>query len=558
LTRFGALVTFGAWRMRRLRRASDRGDTMVQLRRLALGAAAALALGSTCAAAETPQNTLVMAFQIADLITLDPAEAFEFTGAEYAANVYDRLVTYPVDDVADLRGHVAQSWQIADDGRTYTFKVKDGIAFHSGNPLTAEDAAWSLARVIKLNKTPAFILGQFGFTRDNVEERIRALDERTFTVELDQAYAPTFFLYCLTATVGSVIDKKLALEHEQNGDMGHEWLRTASAGSGPFKLRSWKPNESLIIDGNPEYWGGAPGFERVVIRHIAEPSTQMLLLEKGDIDIARNLEADQIAALRGNAEIVIRAVPKGALYYLGLNQKNANLAKPEVRQALKYLVDYQGIADTILAGSATVHQAFLPEGFLGAIADRPYALDVPRAKALLAAAGLPDGFAVTMDTINTSPVIDIAQAIQATFAEGGVQLEIRPGDDKQTLTKYRARNHDIYIGRWGPDYQDPHTNADTFASNPDNRDEARLTGKLAWRNAWEIPEMTAMTAAAALERDAAQRARMYEELQREHQASSPFVILFQDIELIAERANVQGMIWGPSFDDNKYWRGHKD
>ena len=182
--------------------------------------------------------------------------------------------------------------------------------------------------MIKLHQTPSFILGQFGFTPDNVDERIRAVDDRTFTVELDKPYAPTFFLYCLTATVGSVIDQKLALEHEQNGDMGHEWLRTASAGSGPFKLRSWKPNESLIIEGNPEYWGGAPGFERVIIRHIAEPATQMLLLEKGDIDIARNLEADQVAALQGNAEIVVREVPKGALYYLGLNQKNEHLAKP--------------------------------------------------------------------------------------------------------------------------------------------------------------------------------------------------------------------------------------
>ena len=216
---------------------------MFQLRRLALGAAAALTLTATPAAAATPQDTLVMAFQMTDLITLDPAEAFEFTGAEYAANVYDRLVTYPVDDVADLRGHVAESWQIADEGRTYTFKIKDGIAFRSGNPLTAEDAAWSLQRVIQLHKTPSFILGQFGFTPDNVDERIRVVDERTFTVELDQPYAPTFFLYCLTATVGSVIDRKLALEHEQNGDMGHAWLRTASAGSGPFELRSWKPNE---------------------------------------------------------------------------------------------------------------------------------------------------------------------------------------------------------------------------------------------------------------------------------------------------------------------------
>jgi peptide/nickel transport system substrate-binding protein len=525
---------------------------------LALGAALTVTPGlAVPAAADTPEDTLVQAWQIDDLITLDPAEVFEFTGAEYAAQVYDRLITYPVDDVEDLQGHVAESWEIADDGKTYTFRIRDGVTFHSGNPLTAKDAAWSLARVIKLNKTPAFILTQFGFTPDNVDDVIKVVDDRTFTVELDQPYAPTFFLYCLTATVGSVVDKQLILEHEQDGDLGYEWLKTASAGSGPFKLRSWKPNESLVLDGNPDYWGGAPGFERVVTRHVPEPATQGLLLAKGDIDVARNLEADQVATLRDNPDIVIREVPKGAIYYLGLNQKNEHLARPEVRQALKYLVDYQGIADSILAGSATVHQSFLPQGFLGALDENPFALDVDKAKELLTQTGLPDGFSVTMDTINSSPVIDIAQAIQATFAEGGVALEIIPGDNKQTLTKYRARNHDIYIGRWGPDYQDPHTNADTFASNPDNSDAAGLTGKLAWRNAWDIPEITATTAAAVLERDAGKRAEMYRELQREVQETGPFVILFQDIDLIAERGNVQDMIWGPSFDSNSYAKARK-
>ena len=530
---------------------------MFQLKRFALGAAAALALASAPASAETPRDSLVMAFQIDDLITLDPAEVFEFTGAEYAANVYDRLVTYPADNVEDLRGHVAESWEIADDGKTYTFKVRDGIVFHSGNPLTAADAAWSLQRVIKLNKTPSFILTQFGFTPENVDERIQVIDDRTFTAELDKPYAPSFFLYCLTATVGSVVDKQLALEHEQDGDLGHDWLRTASAGSGPFKLRSWKPNESLIIDGNPDYWGGAPRFERVVTRHIAEPSTQMLLLEKGDIDIARNLEADQLERLRDSPDITVKEVPKGAIYYLGLNQKNEYLARPEVREALKWLVDYDGIASTIVKGSAVVHQSFLPRGFPGAIDDKPYTLDVEKAKELLMQAGLEGGFKVTMDTRNASPLPEIAQVLQANWAEAGIELEILPGDNKQTLTKYRARTHDIYIGRWGPDYQDPHTNADTFASNPDNSDAAGLTGKLAWRNAWEIPEMTAKTEAAVLERDPARRAQIYEEIQREHQRTSPFVIMFQDIEVIAERNNVAGMIWGPSFDDNKYWQGRK-
>jgi peptide/nickel transport system substrate-binding protein len=534
---------------------------MLKATKLVFGAGLALVLGMATAAtaqADTPPNMLVMARQIDDMISLDPAEVFEFTAAEWAANVYDRLITYPPDDVENIQGHVAESWEIADDGKTYTFRVRDGITFHSGNPLTAEDAAWSLQRVVKLNKTPSFILTQFGFTPENVEQKMKAVDDRTFTVELNKPYAPTFFLYCLTATVASVVDKQLALEHEKDGDLGYEWLKSKSAASGPFKHVSWKPNESVVLEKNPDYWKGEVGFDRVVTRHIAEPATQLLLLEKGDVDIARNLEADQADALRDNPDIVLKEVPKGAIYYLGLNQKNEHLAKPEVRQALKYLVDYEGIAQTIMKGSAAVHQGFLPIGLLGAIDDKPFSLDVEKAKELLRQAGLEDGFEVTMDTTNTSPEIDMGQILQGSFAEAGIDLEIIPGDNKQTLTKYRARNHDIYIGRWGPDYQDPHSNADTFTSNADNSDAAQLTGKLAWRNAWEIPELTAKTAAAVLEQDAAKRAEMYQEMQREVQETGPFVIMFQDIELIAERSNVQGMIWGPAFDDNKYWQGRKE
>ncbi|MBC7141181.1 MAG: ABC transporter substrate-binding protein, partial [Rhodobacteraceae bacterium] len=216
-----------------------------------------------------------------------------------------------------------------------------------------------------------------------------------------------------------------------------------------------------------------------------------------------------------------------------------------------YLVDYQAIADTIMKGKVSVHQAFLPNGFLGALNDNPFSLDVAKAKELLAEAGLPDGFTVTMDTRNTPEITGIAQAIQQTMAEAGITMELIPGDGQQTLTKYRARNHDIYIGRWGPDYQDPHTNADTFARNPDNSDDA-ASKPLAWRNAWDIPEMTAKADAAMLEADADKRAEMYIEIQKEHQQTSPFVIMFQEIEVSAMRNNVNGFIVGPSFNDNNY------
>jgi peptide/nickel transport system substrate-binding protein len=526
---------------------------------LGLGAAlVALAAGTGAPLrAETPKDGLVMADFIDDMITLDPAEVFEFSGAEAQAQIYDRLVTYPVDDVSKLEGLVAESWTVSDDGLQVTFKIRPGISFHSGNPLTAQDVAYSLQRVVKLDLTPGFILTQFGFTPENMAETIKATDDATLVLTLDKPYAPTFLLYCLTAGVGSVVDSKLVQEHEQDGDMGHAWLKTNSAGSGPFKLRAWKPNESIAYDANPDYWRGAPKFKRVITRHIPEAATQRLLLEKGDVDIARKLSPEDIKAVAGMDGIDVVRTPKGAIWYMGLNQKNQYLAKPEVREALKWLVDYDALVGSILQGKAEVHQAFLPKGFLGAIEDEPYRFDLAKGKELLAKAGLPDGFKVTMSTRNNSPTKDLAQAVQASWAQAGVDVEIIPADDKQNLTVYRARQHDIYIGRWGPDYQDPHTNAETFAMNVDNGDDAK-SKTLAWRNAWDIPEMTQRTAAAVLERDAAKRAATYEEIQREHQRVSPFVIMAQEIEVIAARDDVKGMIWGPSFDDNKYWQGHKE
>ena len=513
--------------------------------------AAAMAFSTVPAQAETPRDVLVMASTFDDIITLDPAEIFEFSGAEFAGNTYDRLIGYDYDDVSNIYGVAAESWTISDDGKTFTFKMRPGIVFPSGNPLTAEDAAFSLQRAIILDKSPAFILTQFGFTADNVRDKIKAVDDMTLTIETDQAYAPTFVLYCLTATISSIVDKEVVMSHEKDGDLGHEWLRTNYAGVGPFKLRDWKPNESLTLDRNDDYWGGAPAMKRVILRHIVEPATQQLLLEKGDIDIARNLGPDQLETLRKNPDVYVQEGVKGAIYYLGLSQKHEALSKPQVRQALKYLVDYKGMESTIVRDILKVHQAFLPAGFLGALEATPFTLDVNKAKELLAEAGYPNGFKVTMDTRNNSPTMEMAQSIQSTFAQAGVELEIIPGDGSQTLTKYRARNHDIYIGRWGPDYQDPHTNADTFARNPDNSDDAQ-SKPLAWRNSWDIPEMTKMADAAVLETDPKKRAEMYLEIQKVHQATSPFVIMFQQTEVAAVRADTKGFIIGPAFDDNRY------
>lgn len=526
---------------------------MKHVSRLFASAALSISLGLTSAPsfAETPPDTLIQAWQIDDIISLDPAEVFEFTASEVLGNSYQPLVGYNVDDVSDIFGVIAESWEVSEDGKTFTFQIRPDMQFASGNPITADDAVFSLQRAVKLDKSPAFILTQFGLSADNVDEMVRKTGDMSFELEMDQAYAPTLLLYCLTATVGFVVDSKLVMENAVDGDYGYEWLKTNYAGSGAFTIRDWRANEVVVLERNDNFSGDAPAMARAIYRHIPEGSTQRLLLEQGDIDIARNLGAEEIVALQDSPDIKIENGIKGSIYYMGLNQKNENLAKPEVREAMKYLVDYQTIADTIMNGKVKVHQAFLPEGFLGALNDNPYDLNIEKAKELLAEAGLEDGFTVTMDTRNTPEITVIAEAIQQTMAQAGIQLELIPGDGQQTLTKYRARNHDIYIGRWGPDYQDPHTNADTFARNPDNSDDA-TSKPLAWRNAWDIPDMTAQADAAVLEKDSDARAEMYLALQKEHQEVSPFVIMFQEIEVLGIRDNVDGFIIGPSFNDNSF------
>jgi len=517
--------------------------------------AAALAAGSTllaaalprAARAATPKDTLVLAMAFDDIISLDPAEAFEISAGELMGNGYDRLLRYDVNDPSKLLPDLAKAWNVSADGTSYTFELKPGLKFASGNPLTADDVAWSFQRAVLLDKPPAFILSQFGWSKDQVRQRVLATGPLTVVLQTDKPYAPTLVYNCLTANVAAVVDRKLVQAGEVNGDFGWAWLKTRYAGSGPLKIREWRANEIVTLERNDHYAGPRSKPARVIYRHVKESATQRLLLEKGDVDIARNLTPQDLDALASNKDVKITSTPKGTVYYISLNMKNPILAKPEVREAFKWLVDYDAIGATIIKNIGVVHQNFLPVGLLGASKDKPYKLDVAKAKALLAKAGHPNGFKITIDMRTVQPVQGITEAVQQTLKQAGIEMEILPGDGKQTLTKYRARTHDLYIGQWGADYWDPHTNADTFARNPDNGDEPK-TKPLAWRNAWDIPQLTKMSDAAAQERDGAKRAKMYTDIQAEFRRSSPFVMIFQQIDVAAHRANVSGLKIGPTSD----------
>jgi len=518
------------------------------LRRFLLALATAALASVSTAQAATPKNTFVMAKDISDIITLDPAEVFELSGGEVIANIYDRLMMFEPENLTKLVGGVAESWEVSDDGKSITFTLRPGLTFHSGNPVTADDVAFSLQRVVKLNKTPAFIVTQFGWNKDNVDDLVKVVGDNKVRVTIVEEFSPVLVLNALSAGIASIVDEQLVMQHEKDGDMGYEWLKSNSAGSGPFKLKSWKANETVSLEAFADYRHGEPAMKRVIVRHVAEPSAQRLLLEKGDVDMSRNLTPDQIKGIEGNDDLVVDGYPKGTVMYMATNASHPILGDPDVVQAMRYLVDYQGMADSFLAGQFVVHQAFWPGGLWGALEETPYSLDVAKGKALLAKAGHADGFEVRIDTLTNSPFPEIAQSVQSTLAKAGIKSSIVTSEGKTLWPMYRARKHEIILARWSPDYVDPHSNADAFAHNPDNRLEAKLTGVLAWRNAWQDPAINDLTVRARNELDLDKREQLYLELQRKMQSKGPFTIMFQQNEQVARRENVEGFVSGSNFD----------
>ncbi len=528
---------------------------MNMMNRLLCSAALGLTASVTAvtAFAETPANMLVIANRIDDVTTLDPAESFEFAGSDISRNVYSRLVYLdPMDLSAGYQAGLAESWDVSEDGKTITFTMREGVTFQSGNPVRAEDAAFSLQRAVILNKTPAFILTQFGFTPENVAETIKA-DGNTLSITTDKKYATSFVLNCLTATIGGIVDKELVMANEVDGDMGNTWLKTNVAGSGPYKLDSWKPNESVTMSAYEDFYGGAPEMKRVIVRHVLESASQRLLLERGDIDIARNLNPEDIAGVSDNADIKVVDELKGRLMYLALSGKNPELSKPEVRQAFKYLVDYEGMQNSFLKGQYTIHQNFLPATYLGASDENPFSLDIEKAKALLAEAGV-ESLEIEVGVREAQERIEIAQSLQNTLAQAGIKMNITLGTATQILGRYRARDLDVYLGAWGPDYPDPQTNAGTFAYNPDNSDEANATGLLAWRTAWNPGDLTDKVAEAVTETDRDMRIKMYQDIQAEFRETSPFTIMFQQIEQSAMQDNVMNFSTGQAVTAAAYWQ----
>ncbi|MEN4548734.1 ABC transporter substrate-binding protein [Pantoea agglomerans] len=479
--------------------------------------------GSASIQAKTPDDQLIVGMNMNNLLTLDPAA---MTGNEVVGivvNLYDGLVELNPQQLTEVRPALAERWSVSPDNRTLTFHLRDNVRFHSGNPLTSTDAVWSMRRVLHLNLAQASVWKSYGFSRDNVDQMITAPDDRTLVINLPRPNDPQLVIYSLAA-LGSmvVLDSKTVQQHEVDGDWGNRWLTTHEAGSGPFRLDVWQAKDVLRMSRATDYWRGEAKMSRVVFRHLQESQTLRLMMEKGDLDIASNMAIPDVRALRHDPDLTIDAVRKGTIYYLAMSMKDPHFDNIKVREAVRYLVDYQGINKSLMTGYGELHQRPIQAGMPATLPDPGYRLDVPRARALLAEAGYPDGFDTTLRVLADQPFLNIAIAVQSTLLQGGIRAKIITGTGNQIYGAMRDRQFSLLVGRGGSGVEPhPHSSLRSLVYNPNNADSARLTNFQGWRTGFYDAQLNSMIDQALVERDKTRQQQAYYAIQQRYDQLVP-------------------------------------
>jgi peptide/nickel transport system substrate-binding protein len=500
---------------------------------LALGLASALLAGGAVA---QPKTTLVIGLDISDTVTFDPARMSQYSPPMTLKGVYETLVTLTPGDYVNLKPELATSWEKTADGTAWRFRLRPDVKFASGNPMTADDVKFSIERVIYVKDQPQ----QYISNVDSVD----VVDPLTVDILLKDPTQP--ILNILAAPGFSVLDSKVLKQHggvatpdAKDKDTATKWLDGNSAGTGAYRITGWERNTAIQLAKNPNYRRGQPGFERVIIRHIGDSAAQLLAIRRGDIDVAFNLIPEQIATLKDDANIRLQKETSLDFVYMALTEEkefNPALNKKEARQAIGYAIDYDGIIQSMIGGSAIRPAHFLPIGTNGSTAEVAKQLgfhqDLDKAKKLLAAAGYPDGFSFDIAYGNAA-IVGVSyqllgQKLQADLARVGIKVNLQPMDQVNLRTQFTTgKSTGGVLTFWNP----PAVENLLWA--------AATVERVAKRVHWTPPpELVALIKQAAAEPDLKKQAALWQEYQKQMVDAAHHFILIQPIYQVAVRKSV--------------------
>src|SRR3989441_4814615 len=272
-------------------------------------------------------------------------------------NIYDRLLTYGVKRLPDgsrmydynsLKPELAESWTLAPDGMSVTFKLRRDAKFHDGTPVTAKDVKWSFDRAVTVGGFPTFQMKAGSLEKP---EQFVAVDDHTFRVTFLRKDKMT--LPDLAVVVPAVFNSELAKKHATAQDpWAMEWLKNNDAGSGAYRLESWKPgHETMYVRFSDWKTRPLPKIKRVIVREVPSAGNRRALLERGDSDISFDLPPKDFAELARSGKVTVIGHPiENMFYYLGMNAKTPPFNNVKARRAVASVLPYEAIFKTAVFG----------------------------------------------------------------------------------------------------------------------------------------------------------------------------------------------------------------
>lgn len=318
---------------------------------------------------------------IAETATLDPAIAFSSDGLEFVRNVYEGLLEY-VPASTELRPALAESWEVSEDGLSYTFKLRQGVKYHDGADFNAEAAKIGLDRIKEINQGPASLMSDIS--------AVEAVDAQTLKITLSR---PNVFFLGVLPKLALVSPQAIEAHKTEADPLAQDFFATNGVGTGPYKFDSWTKGSQIVLVKNTDYWQEwLPNTaDRVILRVDADISTALQLLGQGQIDMLGAVGPDDSIAAKDLPGVKLVEQPQFQVSILTLNTNNKPLDNPKVREAIKYAFDYQAFAD-FFQGLGETPTGPLPKNAEGADPSLPVQKqDLEKAKQLLAEAGYPDG-----------------------------------------------------------------------------------------------------------------------------------------------------------------------
>ncbi len=481
-------------------------------------------------------------------VNLEPGNITDGNSIYVQQQIYNRLMEFK-PGTSEIEPALATAWSVAPDGKTWTFKLRQGVKFHDGTPFNAEAVKFNVERWWDKNhpngdraagKQYEIWQQLFGGFKDepaSLLQAVNVVDAHTLQFVLKQPFAafPSAIASGFFGMASPTAIKQAGAKYGTPGSL--------AVGTGPFRFQEWRTGDRIVLTKNPDYWeAGRPQQDQVVIRFVQDPAARLAQVRAGQVDFTVDLAPDQKSELDADTKLKAVSRPSFNVGYLALNPAYKPFADVRVRQAIAYAINRPAIVKAFWGDLAQHSPHFLPDALSWANDPglQPYPFDPQKAKQLLTAAGFPNGFDLELMYMPVSrPYFPIPKPIAEAFAADlsaiGIRVKLNTKDWAAYLTDRRKQpGYQAFMLGWTGDYGDP----DSFYFphyGPGSTDDI---------GNWQSDRVTQLLNQGRATQNQSDRAKIYAEVDRILYQEALRLPIVHSQPLLAQRSTLSG--WTPS------------